>query len=497
MQAATTPAALPTAEEAARFLEQASWGPTPASIAEVQKVGYSAYLDEQFKIPPTVIPAPIPDAKGNTSLAVADKLFFSNANSASDQLRQRVAWALGQIWVTSAVKLNAQAIVYYQNLLAADAFETFPKIMYDVTLSPSMGHYLDMVNNDKPNPRNGKGPNENYAREIMQLFTIGLVELNMDGSVKKDSHGQPIPTYTQDVIEGFARVFTGWTYAPTPGKTPGSHNPQNWTAQMVAVDANHDLESKLLLNNVTLPARTTAAGSAELDLQAGLHNIFTHPNVAPFISRQLIQHLVTSSPSGAYVQRVAEAFKTSNGDMKTVIKAILLDSEARNAPNAGEGHLREPALFVNGLLRSLGATVDPTNNSLSNATSAMGQTIYSPPTVFNYFAPSYEIGGTTINAPEFQILSPSTAMTRVDFVNQLVYGTVGGVKLDLTALETLAATSTSKLLDQLEAQLLLRPMSTQMRTAITTAVNAQTTTKAKAQAALYLVAGSYYYQVER
>jgi uncharacterized protein (DUF1800 family) len=248
--------------------------------------------------------SPIPDVPPNTNgrepVAPVQQNFFLNAAHGSDQLRQRVAFALSQIWVVSAVKLGtANQIVPYLRLLEEDAFENYFKIMYDVTVSPSMGHYLDMVNNDKPNPTVGKEAGENYARELLQLFTIGLNELNDDGTLKL-SNGQPIPTYDQTAIQGFARAFTGWTYPPESGAASKIHNPANFDGQMVAWDRNHDMGDKTLLDDETLSG---GQGALE-DLTAALLNVYHHHNVAPFISRQLIQHLVTGSPSPAYVSRL-------------------------------------------------------------------------------------------------------------------------------------------------------------------------------------------------
>ncbi|HUP03059.1 MAG TPA: DUF1800 domain-containing protein [Bryobacteraceae bacterium] len=483
---------------ATRFLEQATWGPTPASVAHLQAIGFTNWLDEQFVTAPSVISDVPPDANGREPMSPVQQQFFYNAVNGADQLRQRVAFALGEIWVTSAVKLTtADEVVPYLRLLALDAFASYPTIARDVTLSPSMGHYLDMVNNDKANAATGHSADENYAREVMQLFTIGLSELNMDGTPQL-SGGQPVPTYDQDSIEGMARVLTGWTYPLQPGAKQGSHNPPYFEGQMVAVEANHDTGAKTFLG-VTLPAGQTA----EQDLSDALHAILSHPNVAPFVSRQLIQHLVTGNPSGAYVQRVATVFKQSNGDMKTVITAILLDPEARAGDDAepapGFGHLREPVLYMNGLLRGLGAEV-ASSNSLPGQANTLGQNVYYPPTVFNYFSPKYSFNTgsgtaiTSVNSPEFQLLSGASAILRTSFVNTLVYGGIGGVTLDWTALEALTPAQMVAAADQ---ALLGGRLTAQDTAAILSAVNAQTTAKAKAQAAVYLVASSSQYQVER
>jgi uncharacterized protein (DUF1800 family) len=489
-----------TTQAAFRFLRQASWGPTAASVAHVQQVGFEKYLEEQFATPLSPIPDAPVDANNNTLMGPVQQQFYLNAVNGEDQLRQRVMFALNQIWVVSDIKINqAQAMVVYLRTLQKDSFANYYDVMYDTTLNPAMGHYLDMVNNDKGNPATGHSANENYAREIMQLFNLGVSELNPDGTLKLDTSGQPIPAYTQDTVEGFSSVFTGWTFAPAAGKAPASHNAANWASPMVAFEANHDMYAKTLLNGVTLPANQTA----EKDLTGGLQNIFQHPNVGPFICKQVIQHMVTSNPSSYYVQRVAAVFADNGqgvrGDMKAVIEAILLDEEARRGDSGVtdtlEGHLTEPALFFNSLLRALNAKV-VLNNALPGQGNALSQNIYFPPTVFNYYAPSYAIGDTGIDAPEFQLLSSSSAMLRANFVNALIYGTLGGITLDLTAYQTLAANS-SQMLDAMNTAFFGGTMSTSMRSAILTAVNAATTPKAKAQMALYLIASSWQYQVQR
>jgi uncharacterized protein (DUF1800 family) len=492
---------LVTPAAAARFLGQARFGPTAATATQVQQMGISGWIDSQFGAPITPIPDVPPDANGREPVAPVQQQFFVNTLTGSDQLRQRVALALSEIWVVSAVKLTtADQIVPYLRLLQQDAFSNYSKIMADVTLSPSMGHYLDMVNNDKPSA--GREANENYARELLQLFTIGVNELNDDGTQTISTSGQPIPTYDQSVVQGFARVFTGWTYAPMPGVTPRNHNPAYFAAPMVAVESLHDTGSKTLLDGFTLPGG--ASRTAEQDLADALGNVFQHHNVAPFISRQLIQHLVTSSPSPAYVSRVVAAWRASAGDMKTVIKAILLDQEARSGDSGTSspafGHLREPVLFISTLLRQLGASaVVP--NSLPSQGNNMGQNIYYSPSVFNYFSPGYRFTSNvpgqvpaSVNAPEFQIQSTSTTLVRTNFLNTLIYGTVSGVTLDFTPYLTLTPPT---LLDTLNEQLMDGTMSAAMRTSILKAVNAQTTAKARAQTAIYLIAASSQYQIAR
>src|SRR5665213_3504109 len=261
-----------------------------------------------------------------------EKLLFTHALTGPDQLRQRVALALSEIWVTSGLTITSHGMAPYVQLLMQDAFANYRTIMQDVTLSPAMGFYLNMVNNDAANPLANNHANENYARELMQLFTIGLSMLNSDGTLQLDNNGNPIPTYDETTVQAFARVFTGWTYPTEPGSTLQVHNTVYWHGPMVAVDSNHDTTAKTLLLGTTLPAGQIAAQ----DLAGALDNVFNHPNVGPFIAKKLVQHLVTSNPSPQYVSRVANAFATgtysnfgsgTRGDMQAVIAAILLDPE--------------------------------------------------------------------------------------------------------------------------------------------------------------------------
>src|SRR5882724_3945560 len=288
-----------SATAAGRLLEQSTWGVNPQSLSHVQAVGVQAFLNEQFAMASSTYPAPA----ANDDMAVVQKRFFANALTGQDQLRQRVAWGLSQIMVASAVKINRpSAFVLWQNMFQQDAFGNFSTLLTDVTLSPVMGNYLDMVNNDKPG--NGVDPNENYAREVLQLFSIGLEELNPDGTPQLDGAGNPIPTYTQDTIEGFAHTFTGWTYPTKSGATAHFRNAEYYGGPMISFDSHHDTGTKLLLNGIALPA----GGTAQADLTAALQNIFNHPNVGPFISKRLIQRLVSSNPSPEYVARVAGVF---------------------------------------------------------------------------------------------------------------------------------------------------------------------------------------------
>lgn len=420
-----------------RFLRQSAFGPTFASIARVRQIGISAYIDEQFNTPISGYPAyPYADASppagcfidrdnpkspGNAcayEYYVPDKLkraFFTNALTQSDQLRQRVALALSQIWVAAGGGwLYGQGD--YQQLLMQNAFGNYREIMKAVTLSPFMGWYLDMVNNDKPNPTTGSQPNENYAREFLQLFTIGNVMLKPDGTPQLAANGQPVPSYGQAEVIGFSHVFTGWTYPINPN-VPFSgdfYRPFYLRGSMIASAAHHDTGTKTLLNGVTLPAGQTA----EQDLEAALDNVFNHPNVGPFIGRQLIQHLITGDPSPAYVARIATVFNDNGGgvrgDMKAVIKAILLDPEARGDSKSSTtyGKLKEPVYQMIEILRALNGPSD--GDGPRWFADSLNQSIFYADSVFNFYPPDYLLPGAGTVAPTFAIYNTASVMDRIN-----------------------------------------------------------------------------------
>ncbi len=483
-----------SAAAAARLLEQSSWGVTPASLSHVQAVGMQAFLNEQFAAPTSTFPAPATD----DDMSFVQKRFFTNALTGQDQLRQRVAWGLSQIMVTSAVKINnPSAFVAWQNMFQNDAFGNFSTLLTDVTLSPVMGNYLDMVNNDKPG--NGVAPNENYAREILQLFSIGLEQLNPDGTLQLDSSGNPIATYDQDTIEGFAHTFTGWTYPTKPGATAKWRNPEYYGGPMEPFDSHHDTGSKLLLNGVTLPA----GGTAQADLTAALQNIFNHPNVGPFISKQLIERLVTSNPSPEYVGRVAAVFADNGsgvrGDLKAVVAAILLDPEARRGDDPAQalpsdGKLKEPVLFITNLLRAMNGVSD--GASLADRASDMKQPPFFSPTVFNFYHPDHVIEGTTLVGPEFEIFDTSTDIFRINFVNTLVYGSVSGTTtVDLSGYVPLAA-NPDQLVTAVAAVMLHGQVSDSMRGTLVTTLSGIPDNTRRTRAAFYLMGSSSQFQVE-
>jgi len=516
-------ASAPAYADAVRLLEQSTFGPNDALVAHVVQIGMPAFLDEQYAAPPSTYPAlkyvpagqqatfcatdPDPTcARDYYSMFLLQNAFFANALNGPDQLRQRVAFALSQILVTSGLTVNlAYGMAKYQQIFLDNAFGNYEDILTRVTLSPVMGDYLNMVNNDKP--ANGVNPNENYAREFMQLFSIGVWQLNRDGTQTLDSTGVPIPTYGQAEIEGFAHVFTGWTYPALPGVPSRTHNPKNFLADMVPVDSNHDKGAKLLLNGVTLPA----GGTIQSDLQAAIHDVFMHPNVGPFIGKQLIQKLVTGDPSPQYVSRVAAAFNDNGqavrGDMTAVISAILNDPEARTAGkgSASYGKLREPVLWMAAAARALNTQSDGV--FFGQQSGQLGQQLFYPASVFNYYPPTYLLPDTTALAPEFAIQNSSTAINRYNFANALAFGTIAplstlpgaiGTTPNWGSLTALAG-NPDTLLDELNALMMHGTMPAAMRSLIMSAVNAIAANNPalRAKTAFYLVVTSAEYQVER
>ena len=492
-----------TARAAARFLDQATWGPTPASISQLQQMGIASWLAAQFALNTSDLPdQPILDAAGksNNNLGPVQLAFFQNAVSGQDQLRQRVAFALSEIWVVSAVSTKpAYAYPPYWRIFRDNAFGNYRDLIKAVTLSPAMGNYLNMANNNKANPTKGTAANENYARELMQLFTLGLVQLNPDGSTVLDSGGNPVPTYDQSVVTNQAKAFTGWTYPTAPGATAKANNPAYYQGQMMAVEAEHDTTSKTVVAGIVIPAGQTA----ERDLESSLDALMAQKTMAPFVSRQLIQHLVTSNPSASYIGRVSNVFLDDGtgvrGNLKAVITAILTDPEARAAddPSSGTvsnyGHMREPVLFMANLLRGLNATLGASSVPYNDAT-LMGQQLFYPASVFSYFSPFFTLSNGQ-RAPEFQIYSTQTAAERADIVNAAIFGSLDkSTKVDLTPFEQYKG-DINGLLEYISSVFLHSSMSPALMQAANSAASAATTPAAQAQAALYIVLTSSEYQI--
>jgi uncharacterized protein (DUF1800 family) len=496
-----------TAAAAHRFLQQAAFGPTPADVAHLQSIGFQAWLNEQFAMAPV--------SNYNAALVSSQEglppLFLANAVTNPDQLRQRIGFALSQISVISITKLIwNNNIVPFENLLLNDAFTNYRQVLGEVTLSGPMGYYLDMANNAAADPKAGTVANENYAREIMQLFSIGTTMLNADGSRQTDSSGNLIPTYNQTNVTELARVFTGWTFAPQSGPPQWGINVDgntNMNVPMVAVPSFHDSGAKNLLNGFVSPAGLTP----DQDLQGALDNLFNHPNVGPFIGNQLIQHLVKSNPTPAYVARVTAAFNNNGqgvrGDMKAVITAILLDPEARANDNGGadqptDGHLQEPALYLSGIVRAFNGQMNMQNYFASDL-ATMGQDIFNPASVFNYYSPSYGIPDTTLKGGEFQIFNTFTSIYRANLISNLfsnysnpvqTYGP--GTTVDLTPYMSLVSNPTA-LVNALDNTLTGGVLPPSLKQIVASAVQADagTTQLHQLQTALYLILTSNYYNV--
>jgi uncharacterized protein (DUF1800 family) len=489
-----------SATAAVRFLEQSTFGPTPELVNQVSQIGFTPFLETQLAAPVSTYPTPL---AADTGVGKVQAQFWINAVNDSDQLRERVAFALNELWVVSQNKVSdPTGYTNYIQALTNDALGNYYDVMKDVTLTPAMGHFLDMVNNDKP--ATGNHANENYARELMQLFTLGLSQLNADGTPKLDGSGNPIPTYTQDDVMALGRAFTGWTFPTKSGQTLSKHNPEFYGGPMVAFESNHDAGAKTLLS------QPIAAGqSAEQELDSALTIIFNHANMPPFVAQQLIEKLVTSNPSAAYVGRVASAFASGKfqtygsgkrGDMQATVAAILLDAEARRGDStttadAGDGKLREPVVMMVSIARAFHGTTD--GSGFTGWGGNMSQSLFNSGSVFNFFPPTNPIAGTTLNGPEFAIFNTNTALARVNFINSIVFGTIsGGTKVDFTPVVN--AGTPDQMVDWLNTQFLHGTMSSQMKQSVLTAVNAVSTTDTKnqAKAAIYLVASSSQYQVQ-
>lgn len=566
-----------------RFLEQAGFGPTDIMDMRLRRLGLSVWLADQFEAPYPSASNPYPNQPLKPTNAPADcdgdqtvtpdvpatcfrdtygmyqiqtwnqrEALYSDA-----QLRHKIAWALSQIWVTSGNDIQqSRHMVEWHKILSRNAFGNYRTLMKEMTLSPTMGEYLDMVRSSRTNP------NENYAREIMQLFTIGLFQLNQDGSVRCVEHNPcqagdtQAATYDQNVVNELTRVLTGWrmcNQAATlcPNNAVGTVNyidPLILNPGVTNVNNNlHDLGAKTLLSypgstTTTVAACTNCTTIANINTYANnsmdqaLDNIFNHPSLGPYVGRILIQQLVTSDPSPAYVSRVAAAFNNNGfgvrGDMKRVIRAILLDPEARGDaktdPNFGK--LREPVQFATNFMRSFNVkSADGLGLSDGYFTgrgeyTGMGQTPFRSPTVFNYYPPGYVVPGTAMLGPEFALMTTGTAIQRTNFVNRWVFTTAGtpafpvpiavnnpdapnGTSLVFSDLQALAASDPTgnALVDELSRRMMHSTMPAQMKSTILPVVTSVTLsnpatpaqTLSRVQQAVYLVATSSQYQVQR
>ncbi|MGD9841873.1 MAG: DUF1800 family protein [Steroidobacteraceae bacterium] len=473
---------------AATLLTQATFGPTLDSVATTSLQSYDKWFTDQAAATPTLTLPSVPSRNSDIY-----PVWLTNAVLSNDQLRQRMAFALSEILVISnnggPLQYEARSLASYYDILINNSLGNYRTLLEKVTLSPAMGLYLSMFRNDKPDATTGVHADENYAREIMQLFSVGLVQLNIDGTVKLDSSGKPIPTYAQADVENLARVFTGWASNPLQANIENAWKyDYDYVNPMIAYANHHDTGSKTILGGAPVPAGGTPAA----DLKIALDTIFNHPNVGPFIAKQLIQRLVTSNPSSGYVARVASVFNDNGqgvrGDLLAVAKKILTDNEAVN--NAGPGKLREPLLRLTHLWRAFAAS-DSTGKIMEpqvilSGLSEFAQAPLGSPSVFNFFRPDYLRAGQLTDqgfvAPEFQTLNEKTLVLTenrlqkqayqfrdglgvlhagIDFNQTNILGTTS-VVLNTAQWEQYATTSAG-LVDKLNLVLMAGKMSTSMR----------------------------------
>jgi uncharacterized protein (DUF1800 family) len=540
-----------------RFLEQAAFGPSPMDDNQIRRIGLRSWLAQQFDepYPSTNNPYPnLPLRSTNTDDPIAgcgmftigtpeysacirdhytmypiQNWFFREAFYGEPQLRHRVAWALSQIWVISGVDTQQSSwMITYHQQLSKNAFGNWRQLMLDMTLNPGMGNYLDMIRSTR------NSPNENYPREVLQLFNIGLFMLNPDGTLQLDGQGDPIPTYDQNVVNNFTKVFTGWRDCRAAGPTAACPNitlgAPDYKDPMELVPNNHDITAKTLLsypgstttNIAACPSPCTdtviRTNYAYASLNQALDNIYNHPNVAPFVSKALIQQLVTSDPTPAYVGRVSAVFnanRTNPSQLREVIRAILLDPEARGDVKTDPryGKLREPVQLLTNVLRNFNvssATLSAQSDGVvNNSVSALGQNVFNPPTVFNYYQPNYVVPGTTILGPEFGIYTTGTSIARANLFATYAFNGLSaslpdrplGTKLNLADVQAIAALdpTCNQLLDFLNTRMLHGTMSVQMKNAILPALTAisPANTLGRSQTAIYLIATSSQFQVQR
>lgn len=495
---ATGPA--PTRNEAARFLAQASYGPTEASINALTRSNFAAWIEAQFNMPR--LPhrthydrrnAELVAAMQDPSAAQFRESYWAQALSRDDQLRQRAAFALSQIFVISfadsTLANNPRGVTSYYDMLAEHAFGNYRDLLERVSLHPMMGIYLTHMRNQKENLATGRVPDENYAREIMQLFSIGLYELNNDGTLRG---GTETETYTHADIQGLAKVFTGFSWYAGPNLADrtnrrfggaDAHPDRDWQP-MQAYNAFHSTSEKRFLGR-TIPASTTA--DADADLRIALDTIFNHPNVGPFVGKLLIQRLVTSNPSPAYVGRVASAFNNNGrgvrGDMKAVWRAILLDPEARNPDlsSPSYGKVREPLLRLSHFLRAFKARSTTGNwtgiDNTDDPATRLSQTAMRSPSVFNFYRPGFTppnsaAAAAGLVAPELQLANEVSVAGYLNYLRGtwLTVNAGRDIQLDFSA-ETAIADNAAALVDRLNWLLMSGQMSTAHRDQVIAAVN--------------------------
>ncbi len=524
---APAPVVVVTTGDAVRLAKQATFGPTQALADHIAAAGTSAWLDEQFAASGSnyndlvtravarnfctaMVPAVATCNRDYLSSTPVAMEFYAHAVGNGDQLRQRVAFALSQIIVASDFEVHSTAgLAGFDQLLLDNAFGNYRTILRMVTLNAYMGDYLDMVDSAKA------APNENYARELMQLFSTGINQLNADGSLKVDASGAPIPNYTAADVHDIARALTGWTYARLAGAAANDGNQVDYSKPMVMNPAQFDGTAKSFLGTAV-----AAGATQDANIDAVVDAVFANASTPAFVSKFLIQQLVMSNPSAAYVGRVSAVFANNGagvrGDLKAVIRAILTDADARGVAKTGasDGKLKEPVLFSLALARVLGAKSD--GYVFVTRDLGTGEQPFRSPSVFNFYPPDYPLplGGGLVSPPT-KLMTASTILARHNLAydwtvsgdNRSEFAPVAsitgatGTQLDLSPWEAL--TDPAKLVDAIDLILLNNTMTSQQRTALLGAITAITdpvpATQAhkRAQTALYIVAASPQFQVDR
>lgn len=494
-------------EEAFRLVEQATFGPQLDDIALAGKDGPESWINGQMQMPATFLSDGLGRADSSRWNEYVN-VWWRHAIQADDQLRQRVAFALSQILVVSAHDGLSQqqfGLAGYYDILLRNAFGNYRDLLSEITLNPVMGEYLSMKGNRKPDEQENIQPDENYARELLQLFSIGQVLLNEDGTPKLDDEGVPLPAYNQTTIENFARVFTGWHFANADDfKWPKN---KDYLSPMVPWPEYHDNNEKTLLNGVVLPA----GQSAEADLNAALNNVFNHPNVAPFISKQLIQRLVTSNPSPGYVRDVAAVFNRNaageRGSLASVVKAILMHQEARSghleAPDTF-GKMKEPLLRLTQVWRAFEPESIPYNFNYGWVEKELAQSPLNSPSVFNFYRPDFsqpgEISARGLVTPEFEILDETSVITITSRLLASILWShnykndIDGNRIAIDiSYEMILEPNPEALLDHLDLLLLGGRMSAELRQEVLNLMNARSYASGASQRvveAIFLIATS-------
>jgi uncharacterized protein (DUF1800 family) len=403
-----------TFDAAARFSTQAAFGPRPDVVLHIQQIGFKAFINEQFNQP---IVSYSPTANVLST-------FLRGAENGNSLLRQRVAWALQNFIVPQGIFLQP-SMIPIESTFERDSSANFRTLMSDITADANIGVFLNLINNPMPTDPNIH-PNQNFARELMQLFTLGPQRLNDDGTLILNSSGQPIPTYDQNTVIDLTRALTGWVL-PYPSNPNYSFYGVDYSAPLSGNESQHDHTAKLLFGSVVLPAGQTI----EQDRDAALDAIFNHPNLPPFVSKLLIQHLVKSDPSPAYMQRISQVFENDGtgvrGNLAAVIQAILLDPEARlgdTTPTADDGFIQDPVLFQTFAVSILESQV--ADDQQDYIPGPLGEQIWQAPTVFGFYSPAFAIPGTSINAPEFALFNNVSAIQRSQVLWGIITNTQGG-----------------------------------------------------------------------